>query len=151
MLVAVAVAVAVERFNDGSDLVWFLLVSGPGNAKTETVQALDGIEVIFTSAISSDAALLSGTPKRERAKGATGGLLRRIGDRGVLVIKDVKSILSMDRNMRAKVLAALREVYDGRWYREVGADGGRILEWRGRIAVIGAVTTVLAELADHPR
>ena len=68
----------------------------------------------FASA--SDAALLSATPKKERAKGATGGLLRRIGERGVMVVKDVTTILSMDRNMRGEVLAALREVYDGRWY-----------------------------------
>jgi DNA-binding transcriptional ArsR family regulator len=133
--------VAVEQFDDGSDLVWLLLVSGSGNAKTETVQALDGIGAIVTSAISSDAALLSGTPKHERTKGATGGLLRKVGEKGVLVIKDVTSILSMDRNLRAKVLAALREVYDGRWSREVGSGGGVTLGWRGRIAVVGAVTT----------
>jgi hypothetical protein len=138
---AMLAAAAVEKFDDGSDPVWLLLVSGPGAAKTETAQALDGIGATVTSAISSDAALLSGTPIHERAKGATGGLLRKIGERGVLVIKDVTSILSMDRNLRGKVLAALREVYDGRWTREVGAGGGATLGWRGRIAVVGAVTT----------
>ena len=72
---------------------------------------------------------------------ATGGLLRKIGDRGVLVIKDVTSILVADRNIRGQVLAALREVYDGRWERNVGTDGGKSLLWTGRIVVIGAVTT----------
>ena len=57
------------------------------------------------------------------------------------MIKDVTSILSMDRNLRAAVLAALREVHDGSWYRDVGTDGGQRLQWKGRIAVIGAVTT----------
>jgi 5S rRNA maturation endonuclease (ribonuclease M5) len=133
--------VAVERFTDGSDPIWLLLISGPGNAKTETVQSADGIGATITSAISSEGALLSATSKRDRAKDATGGLLRKMGDRGVLIIKDVTSILSMDRNIRAKVLAALREVYDGRWYREVGTDGGRTITWIGRIAIIGAVTT----------
>jgi hypothetical protein len=69
------------------------------------------------------------------------GLLRKIGDRGLLVIKDVTSILSADRNTRAGVLAALREIYDGRWERNVGTDGGMSLTWTGRIAVVGAVTT----------
>ena len=50
-------------------------------------------------------------------------------------------ILSMDRNARAEVLAALREIYDGRWERNVGTDGGKTLRWRGRLAVIGACTT----------
>ena len=63
--------------------------------------------------------------KRERAKDATGGLLRRLGARGLLVIKDVTSILSMNRDTRAALLAALREIHDGRWERNVGTDGGR--------------------------
>lgn len=134
-------AAAVERFDDGSDPLWLLIVSGSGNAKTETVQSLSGVDAIVTSAISSEAALLSATSQKERAKDATGGLLRKLGDRGVLVIKDVTSILSMNRDLRARVLAALREVYDGSWYREVGTDGGKTIPWHGRIAVIGAVTT----------
>jgi hypothetical protein len=145
---------AVERL-DG-DPIWLLVISGSGNAKTETVQALDGIQATITSTISSQGALLSATPKREKAKDATGGLLRKIGRRGVLVIKDVSSILSMGRDMRAEVLGALREVYDGRWSRNVGTDGGRTLDWAGRIVVVGAVTTkwdqahdVIASMGDR--
>jgi hypothetical protein len=47
----------------------------------------------------------------------------------------------MGREMRAAVLAALREVHDGKWTRSVGAGGGLTLDWAGRIAIIGAVTT----------
>ena len=104
-----------RKFDDGSDPLWLLIISGPGDAKTETVQAFDGVGAIVTSSITSEAALLSATPAKERAKDATGGLLRKIGERGLLVIKDVTSILSMNRDIRAKVLAALREIYDGRW------------------------------------
>jgi hypothetical protein len=57
------------------------------------------------------------------------------------VIKDVTSVLSADRNVRGGVLAALREVYDGRWERNVGSDGGQTLTWVGRIVIVGAVTT----------
>ncbi len=128
---AVLATVAAERL-DG-DPLWLLLISGPGNAKTETVQAAAGIGAIITSTISSDAGLLSATPRKERAKNATGGLLRLLEPRGVLVIKDVTSILSMDRNLRAAVLAALREVHDGSWYRDVSTDGGLRLQWKGRI------------------
>lgn len=149
-------AAAVERFDDGSDPLWILVVSGSGAAKTETVQAFIGIGALVTSSISSEPALLSATPKRDRAKDATGGLLRRLGDRGVLAVKDVTSILSMNRDVRARVLAALREIYDGRWSREVGAEGGRFIAWEGRIAVIGAVTTawdqahaVIASMGDR--
>jgi hypothetical protein len=83
-------------------------------------------------------------------------LLREIGDRGVLVVKDVTSILSMGRELRGQVLGALREIHDGSWVRKVGTDGGRSLSWSGRIAITGAVTTawdqahaVIASMGDR--
>jgi hypothetical protein len=151
---AMLAAAAVERL-DG-DPLWLLIISGSGNTKTETVQALNGIGATVVSTIASEGALLSATAKRERTQDATGGLLREIGDRGVLVIKDVTSILSMDRTMRGQILGALREVHDGSWVRKVGTDGGRSLPWAGRITVIGAVTTawdqahaVIASMGDR--
>ncbi|SJN39423.1 hypothetical protein FM114_11525 [Luteococcus japonicus LSP_Lj1] len=147
-------AAAVEKM--AGDPLWLLVVSGSGNAKTETVQALAGAGATMCSTIASEGALLSATSKKERATDATGGLLREIGGRGVLVIKDVTSILSQQRDMRAQVLGALREVYDGRWTRNVGTDGGRTLEWEGRLVVVGAVTTawdaahaVIASMGDR--
>lgn len=136
---AACAAAAVEHL-DG-DPLWLLVVGGPGSAKTETIQALAGAGGLVISTIASEGALISASPKKSRAKDATGGLLMKIGDSGVLVIKDVTTILSADRNLRGTVLAALREVYDGRWIRNVGTDGGATLTWEGRIIVVGAVTT----------
>jgi hypothetical protein len=138
------------------DPLWLLVVSGSGNAKTETVQAAKGAGAVIVSTIASEAALLSGTAKKERSKDATGGLLRSIGERGVLVVKDMTSILSMDRTTRGGVLAALREIHDGYWCRNVGTDGGRTLDWTGRLVIIGACTTawdrahdVIASMGDR--
>ncbi len=136
---AAIAAAASERLP--GDPLWLLIVAGPGGAKTETVQALSGAGAFVTSTISSEGALLSATPRREKSKKATGGLLRKIGDHGTLVIKDFTSILSADRNTRACVLAAIREIYDGRWERNVGSDGGQTLTWIGRIVIVAAVTT----------
>lgn len=136
---AVLCAAAAERL-DG-DPLWLLVVSGPGAAKTETVQALAGVGAHVTSTISSDAALLSGSPKHEQTKTSTGGLLRKIGSRGLLVLKDFTTILAMDRNTRGTILAALREIHDGRWERNLGTQRGQTLTWTGRIVVVGAVTT----------
>jgi hypothetical protein len=151
---AVLATAAAERL-DG-DPLWLLLVSGSGAAKTETVQPLAAAGAIVTSTITSEAALLSGTPAREKVKNATGGLLRRLEPRGVLVIKDMTSILSMHRDTRASLLAALRELHDGRWERNLGTDGGKTLTWEGRIAIVGAVTTawdrahdVIASMGDR--
>ena len=136
---ATIAAAASERLT--GDPLWLLLVAGPGGAKTETVQALAGAGAHVTSTIISEGALLSASPRKQRDKKATGGLLRKIGDHGVLVIKDFTSILSADRNTRASVLAAIREIYDGRWERNVGSDGGQTLTWTGRIVLVAAVTT----------
>jgi hypothetical protein len=136
---AVCAVAAAEKLT--GDPAWLLIVSGPGAAKTETAQALAGAGAHVTSTIASEGALLSGTARRQRAKTATGGLLRKIGACGILVIKDVTSILSADRNTRASVLAAIREIHDGRYERNVGTDGGQTLTWVGRIVIVGAVTT----------
>jgi hypothetical protein len=136
---AMLAVVASERLS--GDPPWLLIISGPGNAKTETVQATSGIGAIVVSTLTSDAALLSGMPKKSRSRNATGGLLRQTGERGILAIKDVTSILSMNRDLRTTVIAALREIHDGRWVRNIGSDGGLTLEWTGRIVIIGACTT----------
>src|SRR5262249_14945358 len=69
------------------------------------------------------------------------GLLRELGKDGVLVVKDVTSIIQGDRNTRGQILSAIREIYDGKYVRQVGVDGGQTLTWEGRIIVVGACTT----------
>ena len=140
VLDAVLAVAAAEKLP--GDPPWLMVISGPGNAKTETVQSVSAIDgAVIVSTIVSEGALLSATPRKARDKHATGGLLRKIGSRGVLVIKDFTSILSSGREMRAAMLAALREVHDGKWVRNVGTDGGQTLTWEGRLVVIGACTT----------
>ena len=138
------------------DPLWLLIISGPGAAKTETAQSLSGAGAQVTSTIASEGALLSATSHKNKARGATGGLLCKLGDNGVLVIKDVTTILSADRNTRGAVLAAIREIYDGKFERNVGVDGGQTLTWIGRIVIVGACTTawdsahtVISQMGDR--
>ena len=104
--------------------MWTQLVGPPGCGKTETFNSLSGLPDIHHAATLTEAALLSGTPKKERDAGAKGGLLRQVGPFGLLLVKDFTSVLSMARDSRTSVLAALREVYDGSWTRHVGTGGG---------------------------
>jgi hypothetical protein len=126
----------------GGDPAWLLIIGGSGAAKTETAQSISKVaDVHIVSTISSQGALLSAVSKKSKTKGATGGLLRKIGDHGILVIKDFTSIITIDRNIRASVLSALREIHDGRWDRNVGSDGGQTLSWQGHVVIVGACTT----------
>ncbi len=123
--------------------VWLLLVGAPGSGKTEPLNALAELPDAHKAGTLTEASLLSGTPKREKAAGAKGGLLREIGDFGVIVAKDFTSVLNMSRDARGTTLAALREVFDGSWTRHVGTDGGRTLPWHGKIGLIGGVTPTI--------
>jgi DNA-binding HxlR family transcriptional regulator len=124
--------------------VWLGVVGGSSRGKTEVVMGLaDCPGVVTASSISGKAALLSATSAKERAADATGGLLARIGASGTLVLKDFTSVLDMNRDARADVLGALREVYDGSWARDVGTDGGRQLTWTGKLGLVFGVTTAI--------
>ncbi|WP_109788980.1 bifunctional DNA primase/polymerase [Mycolicibacterium chlorophenolicum] len=152
---ATLAAAAVEKLS--GDPLWLLLVSGASTAKSETVTRLENCErVVPVSTLTTEAALLSATGKDDKDPNATGGILREVGESGIIVFKDVTSILSMNPSTRAPILAALREIYDGEWHRGKGTDGGSRLHWKGRVIVVGAVTTawdkhhaVVAEMGDR--
>jgi hypothetical protein len=126
-----------------TDPIWGLVVGAPSGGKTETISPLGVLPYVHAAATITEAALLSGTSTKEHQKGATGGLLRQVGDFGVLLLKDFTSVLTMHREARAAALSAMREVYDGSWDRPVGTDGGRVLSWKGKCGVLGAVTPTI--------
>jgi hypothetical protein len=133
--------VAANRL-DG-DPVWLLLVAPPAYGKSEILQAISELDDAHSAATLTEGALLSGTPAKDKTKGARGGLLKAIGDFGIIVAKDFGSVLSMHRDARAAVLAALREIYDGHWTRHVGVDGGKTLHWSGKVGFLAGVTDAI--------
>src|SRR5436305_642239 len=75
-----AVLATVVANRSPGDPVWLLLVGPPGCGKSELLVPLAGLGDVHMAATLTEASLLSGSPKRERAKDAKGGLLREIGD-----------------------------------------------------------------------
>jgi Bifunctional DNA primase/polymerase, N-terminal len=138
---AVLGAIAAN-YLDG-DPVWLGVIAPPSSAKTEILNATALLPHAVQCATVTPAGLLSGTPKKQYDKGAKGGLLRQIGDFGILVLKDFGSVLSMHAETKAETLAALREIYDGAWTRHLGSDGGRTLAWKGKVGLIFAATGVI--------
>ncbi len=140
-VLAVLATVAANKLE--GDPVWLGLVAPPSSAKTEILNALSLLPDLHATATLTPASLLSGTPKKSRAKDAKGGLLREIGDFGILVMKDFGSVLTMHREARGEVLAALREIYDGAWTRHLGTDGGLTLSWQGKVGLVFGATPAL--------
>lgn len=135
------------------DPVWLMLVGPPGCGKTELLNSLGGVKGIEPcDSIDGPAAFLSGTGKKETARNATGGLLNMVGLHGGIVIKDFTGVLSLEAGKRRLVLDCLRQIYDGKWARPVGSDGGKMLLWpgekgdRGHVGVFAGVTN---EIDQH--
>jgi hypothetical protein len=137
-------AVTANLIMESDEPVWIMVVGGSGFGKTETIAPLSALPLVhMASSICSEGALLSATPKRDTTKGATGGMLAQIGSRGLLVLKDFTTIMLMSRDARGQIIAAFREIADGRWERSVGTDGGRKLVWEGKIGVVAAATAAI--------
>jgi hypothetical protein len=128
------------------DPVWLGIIAPPSSAKTEFLNSTSQLPFVVDLATLTPAGLLSGTPRKQRGPGATGGVLRqveRLNDTGILCLKDFGSILNMRPDAKAEILAALREIYDGRWSRTLGTDGGRTLEWKGKLGLIFGATPII--------
>jgi hypothetical protein len=125
------------------DPVWLGLVAPPSSAKTEILNSVSTLPYVYQAATVTPAALLSGVPKKQHHKTAVGGLLRQIGDFGIISLKDFGSILSMRPDVKSETLAALREVYDGAWTRLLGTEGGRTLSWSGKVGLVFGCTGVI--------
>ena len=130
------------------DPVWLMIVCAPSTGKTEMLSAAARLPWVIPAAKVTESSLLSGTSAKDRARDATGGLLRQVGSFGVLLCKDFTSVLAQNKDTRAEALAALREIHDGRWDRPVGTDGGRVLTWRGKCGLIGGVTPAIDQYSQ---
>ena len=133
-------AIAANRLP--GDPVWLLLLVGPpSSGKTEILSSLSLLPDIHEVSTIMQAGLLSGSAGK--GAGVTGGLLAEIGRFGVIACKDFTSILSASPDARTTVMAALREIYDGKWIRHLGTSGGRVVAWKGKVGFVGAVTEVI--------
>ena len=142
-----AVAATLVANRAPGDPVWLLLVCAPSTGKTEILSAAAGLPYAISAAKVTEASLLSGTSKRERTTGATGGLLRQVGEFGVLLCKDFTSVLAQNNDQRNEAMAALREVYDGNGTGPLGRTAagslmaGEVWADRGRYACARSIRT----------
>lgn len=124
--------------------VWTVMVGAPSAGKGVMLEALATLPRIhIVGAFKGPSALLSGVAKKDSAKNATGGLLRQIGTTGMMVMKDFTSMLSLPREPLGESIGALREIFDGRYSRPLGSEGGKVLEWTGKIGFLAACTPTI--------
>jgi hypothetical protein len=127
------------------DPTWLLVPGPPSSGKTEVLDSLSLLPEYHVLSTFTEAGLLSGSPSRE-GTGATGGLLRQVGEQGLMVAPDFGTLLNEHASTRNRMFALLREVFDGKITRHLGTGGGRSFAWRGHVGFLGAVT----EAIDSP-
>ena len=129
--------------------VWVVLVGPPASGKTLLLDMLYIDRDIrlpnlhTVDLIKGTGALLSGVGQKDKTKKATGGLLKQIGKKGMLIIKDFTSMMSLPHDALIETVGAFRRIYDGAWDRPVGSDGGQVLTWSGKIGMLTACTGVI--------
>ncbi|MGA2835077.1 MAG: hypothetical protein ABSF84_00635 [Acidimicrobiales bacterium] len=123
------------------DPVWLLLVGPPASGKTEILSSLCQVPDVYETSSLTEPGLLSGSSAR--TEGSTGGLLAEMGSFGHIICKDFTSILSQSSDTRTSLLAALREIYDGKWIRRLGTGGGKAYGWKGKAALLAGVTETI--------
>lgn len=118
-----------------SDSIWLLIIGAPSSGKTEFVNILSGLPYSHQVSTLTENAFLSGMGGSD---GKEKSLLHKIGDKGILLMKDYTSILSLKEELRKKILGDMREIYEQKLTKATG--NGRDMEWKGKINFVGAVT-----------
>lgn len=121
--------------------VWLMMVGPPSCGKSELLNSLLAVPGMVEAAdIATEAAFLSGSPRKDRAEDATGGLLRQVGDAGGLILNDFTSVISKPQDKVSTIMGVFREAFGGRWTRHIGGEGGRAISWTGKLALFAGCT-----------
>ncbi len=129
--------------------VWLLHVAPPSTGGTTFLSVLDDLPGIVAAGDVSVGGLASAVSKKDRKKDSTGGLLFELPQRsdgkrwGIIKAKDFTSILTKERAAKSELLSALKEVYDGKWDRNKGTDGGMHCTWQGKVGFIAKCTEMI--------
>ena len=121
--------------------MWLGLIAPPSSAKTEILNSLSGLpNVVQASSLSPASFLICHIEERPRQGGHRRTAALRSKSSELSSWKEFTTMLSLRPEMQQEVLAILREVYDGRYTRHVGTDGGRTMTWNGKAGLIFAST-----------
>lgn len=120
------------------DPIWLMIVGSPSTGKTELVNILTTIDFVYMVSTLTENTFLS---SMKSSNGKENSLLHRIGPKGMILMKDYTTVVSMRAEKKEQILAQMREIFDGQLKKESG--NGVTQEWRGKINWIGCVTDVI--------
>jgi hypothetical protein len=135
VLSAVAAHPAVQ-----GDPCWLFVIGPSGSGKTEIiVNAIRGLANAHVLGAVNENSFVS------FYRGEVGGILPRLkatNNSGIFIFKDFTTMLSLRDEEKNKIMAQLREIYDGYWARGTGT-GEHF--WEGKVTCVAACTPALED------
>lgn len=112
--------------------LWMIVIGPSGGGKTEFLNSLLLMPDIVPVSILTPNTFLSGMPGKNDAS-----LLPKLTGK-IMMMKDLTTLLSMQRDAKAELFAQFREIWDGSMKKVFG--NGRIATWSGKVSFIAAST-----------
>src|ERR1017187_7440279 len=139
ILFACAAAHKISNFQ----VAWLMLIGPPGSMKTVLLESMGLVSesIHYIDEVTANTFISGKLDDPFKPKRAPAGFLHRMGPEGIVINPDFGTIINMNRNVRASVLAQLRRIYDGHFSREFGT-GENLDEhdWRGRMTLLAGAT-----------
>lgn len=125
------------------DPIWLSLVAPSSGGKTEFINALSEIPVVYSLSTLTGKTFISGA---QGAPGVETSLLFKLTNH-IIAFKDLTSILNEQKDDRTAIMGQLREIYDGSYKKDFGT--GRTVEWKGRITLLAGCTYSIHTLRQN--
>lgn len=120
--------------------VWALIVAPPSGGKSELLQATLDVQCMYMLSSLTANTLISGV---RGINGKSASLLDEL-DGKILLMKDLTTIVEMNKDERRAILAQLREIYDKRFSKAFGTGERKF--WEGHVGFLAAITDKGAEI-----
>ncbi len=117
------------------DPIWLTLIGGSSSGKTELINAVCGLDFVYQLSTLTPNTLLSGMKPR---KGQETSLLLQMNRNAIIVMKDLNTLIAMNREDQQAIMGQLLQVYDGEMTKSTGT--GETIKWKGKIGFIAGVT-----------
>jgi hypothetical protein len=137
--VRIVLATVVSHYIRGDNRLpmWLLVVGPPSSGKTEMITMLKQHPQVYALSELTPKTLVSGMDVEKVASGEDPSLLLKLKD-NILAVKDLTTMLSMNRDDKRAIFGQLREVFDGSYKKVFGT--GQTVDWEGHMTFLAGVT-----------
>lgn len=137
--VRVVLATIISHYIRGDNRlpVWLLIVGPPSSGKTEMITMLKQHPQVYALSELTSRTLVSGMDIEKVTSGEDPSLLLKLKD-NIIAVKDLTTMLSMDKDGKKAIFGQLREVFDGSYKKVFGT--GQTVDWEGYLSFIAGVT-----------